>query len=485
MQADVRKDLVGARYALTSDGWSKKAAAHGIPLINFMILPDNGAATFHRIHNAEGEVNDADWIAELHNSVIGEVEDCVKEGHLSGVIMDNTSANRAAMALLELKHPTFVFLGCCSHGLSLVIKHLYKRFAWLQRVYDMCNTVTTSLSSSSILRAEFQRLQLMLYQKKQAMCTAVDTRFGSKHFVMRDVVRSKEALMQLSLTPAWGAAANDKPALKTVHVALTDTDEMQNLWWLCTQAETLVKPVMDAIHLLEADQSLLCHMHRVLSDIEHHFAQFALQHPTLAAGAIPNKNGGDTTLYSTITERCNFIRRPAMLAAHLVDPLNWKRNADKSYVPKHDELNEAQFEELEGFVDKYGVVGEGASELAMFRVMGVEARYEKTVAGLTKLNDEGRVPSSTVRIRIWQNMLANEYPVLAKVAACVMSMPVTACASERNWTQWGHVYVEARSKLGLRRASDLIYIKQNDKIARGKPADMSDLAVLLDTMDEL
>ena len=65
--------------------------------MTLMILPDSGRAVFHRIENAEGQVKDAKWIAHLHTTVIKGVEIFVKDGTLSGIIMDNTAAHRAAM----------------------------------------------------------------------------------------------------------------------------------------------------------------------------------------------------------------------------------------------------------------------------------------------------------------------------------------------------------------------------------------------------
>ena len=84
------------------------------PLVHFMTLPYSGRAVFHRIENAEGQVKDAKWIAHLHSTVIKEVEVFVKDGTLSGLIMDNTAAHRAAMEILASQHPTMVFLVCAA-----------------------------------------------------------------------------------------------------------------------------------------------------------------------------------------------------------------------------------------------------------------------------------------------------------------------------------------------------------------------------------
>ena len=49
-----------------------------------------------------------------------------------------------------------------------------------------------------------------------------------------------------------------------MHAAFIEPNLENILWWLCERAEELLKPVMDAVHLLEADHSLLCRMHTVL-----------------------------------------------------------------------------------------------------------------------------------------------------------------------------------------------------------------------------
>lgn len=54
------------RYPIVSDGWSKRIAIRGSPLINFMICPDNGAAVFWRVQDASGQIKDAAYVVKLH-----------------------------------------------------------------------------------------------------------------------------------------------------------------------------------------------------------------------------------------------------------------------------------------------------------------------------------------------------------------------------------------------------------------------------------
>jgi hypothetical protein len=61
----------------------------------------------------------------------------------------------------------------------------------------------------------------------------------------------------------------------------------------------------------------------------------------------------------------------------------------------------------------------------------------------------------------WQQYAANEFPFMAKAAVRLLSMHVTTCASERNWSIWGKVYTKDRSRLGLSLGEQIVYIRGN------------------------
>ena len=60
-----------------------------------------------------------------------------------------------------------------------------------------------------------------------------------------------------------------------------------NLFEQARLVETLLGPVMDAIHQLEADQPMLPFMHSLLKRIREHFVEFEDDHPDLAHGEKP------------------------------------------------------------------------------------------------------------------------------------------------------------------------------------------------------
>lgn len=52
--------------AMSSDGWKKKAAAQGTPLINLSLLLPDGGSIFWEVVPARGVVKNAEWIRNLH-----------------------------------------------------------------------------------------------------------------------------------------------------------------------------------------------------------------------------------------------------------------------------------------------------------------------------------------------------------------------------------------------------------------------------------
>jgi hypothetical protein len=120
--------LDGTHFAIVMDGWSKRTAAHGKPLINVIICPYDGPAVAWRIVDASEQIKDTAYAVQLHRDLRGEIEAAVPNGHFLGYVMDSTATNRAAMRILQQEDRTNVVVPCVAHALSNVIKHAAKNF---------------------------------------------------------------------------------------------------------------------------------------------------------------------------------------------------------------------------------------------------------------------------------------------------------------------------------------------------------------------
>ena len=213
----------------------------------------------------------------------------------------------------------------------------------------MCNTISKAISNLSHLRTRFHELQIQEMGRVYAVCSNVETRFGCNHLVMRDVVRSKKAVLQLAMSYEWKKARHRNAGMLKVNAALDPLDGKLSLWDTCERIAGLFDPVIDAIHLFESDKAMLSQVHYSISAVAEHAQAFATKYPLLCQGSIPlRKNGIDktatpVTLHASIHKDCMFVYRPAMLAAYVLDPLNWVLRG-KQYMTPLDFLSDDQVE---------------------------------------------------------------------------------------------------------------------------------------------
>lgn len=75
-----------------------------------------------------------------------------------------------------------------------------------------------------------------------------------------------------------------------------------------------------------------------------------------------------------------------------------------------------------------------------------------------ELRYKGEVPSNSLRRTVWEAHMEGQYPLLSQVATRLLSMHATQCSTERNWPKWRAVCRYHRSRLGLEKAAQMIFI---------------------------
>jgi hypothetical protein len=89
----------------------------------------------------------------------------------------------------------------------------------------------------------------------------VPTRFASKHLVLRDVLRSIEAVKALTVTDQWCQLRGE--AVERAHDMLTA--RKHDLYSVGAKVEELLHSEMDAFHRLAEDQTMLLKLHGVIA----------------------------------------------------------------------------------------------------------------------------------------------------------------------------------------------------------------------------
>jgi hypothetical protein len=118
---------------------------------------------------------------------------------------------------------------------------------------------------------------------------------------------------------------------------------------------------------------------------------------------------------------------------------------------------------------------DSASELTSLELCSFPVRYNATIDKLVKRTEvqvRGRTVQKVVthdkRIYFYANTQGEQFPAVTRAVNVLLSMPVTACAAERNWSKWGATFVPNRNALGLQTAQDLIFVQQNDPMTWAK-----------------
>ncbi|KAJ9526767.1 hypothetical protein QJQ45_017481 [Haematococcus lacustris] len=76
------------------------------------------------------------------------------------------------------------------------------------------------------------------------------------------------------------------------------------------------------------------------------------------------------------------------------------------------------------------------------------------------------IPAASQRLTWWQIYAKPQFPALATAALRLLSVHVSTCASERNWSAWGRLFDDPRrSGLDMASAEKLIFIQTNDELA--------------------
>ena len=173
---------------------------------------------------------------------------------------------------------------------------------------------------------------------------------------------------------------------------------------------------------------------------------------------------------------------PDVVAAAVLDPLNWELNALENYIVPMSSLDADDRAQLKEVLERFSKetsprvatakANQAEAELTALQI--IAASYKQTIRSSQELSVkvvEGRDvkvlnASHDTRLGVCVNLIGSKSSLGCHVAAILMRMPVTACASERNWSRWGLLFTPNRNLLGLDQASKLVFIQSNDPMTR-------------------
>ena len=168
-------------------------------------------------------------------------------------------------------------------------------------------------------------------------------------------------------------------AMNKAHDMLAELEG--DLFSLADKVEELLGPVMDAIHILEADQPMLPYFSGLYDNLEEHFMVFSADNPDLATGEVPidkrKKNAAveAITLLESFQQDRKFMWRPVMSAAAVLDPLNWRMGKYHVPVQKYGDTIREELSTVVKAFDSNSDTCSGEAELIALALHIFERKY--------------------------------------------------------------------------------------------------------------
>jgi hypothetical protein len=239
--------------SITMDGWKKRAAEQGAPLVTVNLLSPHGKATFWRMINARGAIKDYAWIVKQCKAVISELRTVAPDTHVIGFVMDSAAANRKAYKAMHEEGklhfpgtdmdvlPPLILLQCASHTLSLLMKDIAKKFSWVRDVYNSAVSVSKALGNNERIFNFYVGACAADNVKPRVVASHCETRFGSQHLVLRSVVNVMPQLRKMCTSDGFEEFARSNETARMLIAIITPSTD-GSFRFTCPIVEELMGP---------------------------------------------------------------------------------------------------------------------------------------------------------------------------------------------------------------------------------------------------
>jgi hypothetical protein len=241
-------------------------------------------------------------------------------------------------------------------------------------------------------------------------------------------------------------------------------------WTQLALAVKYLQPVYEAIGRLEGDHPGLAEVYPIMKELKQHIKDVERDKDT------PTNLRGVAKVFNA---RFDKHIAPSMLAAYFLDPLNAVVVGVGYQLQKLEETAHQLATEEYIFQELGCVVGELDDEGEMDRKAKVKSAAMRELQELTffplpprmaafleaiKARKDEKKPIGDSRAQFWDEEVAKtHFPLVSSVAIPLMVMHASSCAAERNWSIFGNVFGEKRSRLDVERGEKIVFIRQNSK----------------------
>lgn len=420
MEADVSGKLNDAENLhLQCDGWSN---CRNESIINFVVSCPT--PLFVKFLETKDEAHNADYLFKQMEEVMQQYG--VDKFFVA--IGDNAANMQAGLKLLKEKYPHIQPLGCISHLMHLLCGDIIKCTS-AKQIIDTAKHIIKRIKKSHKLSALFVKLQ----KQNDINCALKlpgKTRWGSTLFSLQSLSNNRDIVQMLVV----GAAAQDKfkPSIKK-NILSTE-------FW--NKLNTFIKaltPVTAANIQLEGDDMLVHKVHKIMTEME----QKVVEALNLDSTFRPKDK---QSIIGNLKTRKEQAIKPIHLAASMLFP-----NIRGSDLDANESIEAMEF------------IYETARLMSMdTKVLLTEIADYKGKTGLWKKEFVWNAINEMSPLLWWKTFYGQTN--LAKVAARILSVPISSAATERSNSTFGWIHNKKRNRLVTQRAGKITFVAHNWKL---------------------
>lgn len=452
----LREIIMRDGATIVSDGWDTIDKHH---LINFLLGTCKGFFFEGTIQLSSSDHEDAQLVAGL-------LSQCIERNGALAVVQictDTCSVMKAAWRILRDKYPYITTTCCAAHVLSLELKD----FAKISEIAEILR------KSSCILRLFWgrkrwprNRLRELIashHHRNFGLYRAKPTRFAGRYRELARLLRVKSELQQVVVDPEYarqkfdqkrGADGEDDDELHPgigVEVKRTVLDE--DFWTSMVSVLRISLPIIKLLRLTDGNTPVIGKVYDRMFLIEQKLQRW------VSDGTVP----WASTALEKHRERWEYLHSDMHAAGYALDP---------EFLETVGEIDSATQDGLTRVIEKMclrdvmlstedeharALINETHPEVVK-RIAQAErelSAYQTQAGALsrpaTKQNAKILPPAD------WWALYGKTMPMLCAIAKTVLAQPVSASVAERNWSVYGSIRTERRTRLHHHTADKLVY----------------------------
>ena len=435
-----------ADICLVSDGWSN---INNKPIINYMAVCGDKKFFLESVNTGEQE-HTSDWLAQDMMRVAMDID-----ARITGVVMDNTSANKKAWAKLSSRQNTLLCHGCASHALHLLVKDIFSPTVSVRATSKPGKTVEMPYPFEEIYQFTSECKDLIVHFRlhHKLKCT-----------LARLLKAANAKMLVLPASTRWGSIM---ASFETLIQADTVLKLIVNHQDFVTGTKKLKMKQQQAKDFV-LDPNYLPKLQRcraLLEPIELYIKKF--QDDTVPVSdvyqAFKTLPQAFDELQFLNEEQKNFIKERLQLRFELL--YGHAHGIGNLLDPRYlgDNMSAEEQEEVEDILFQYP---KDDGTLCEHRQKNIFTQYTEWRITALAARTQGRyrykmlIDGNKSILQYWQSN-TGKWPLLCAIGICIFSMCASSAAAERNFLLHSFVHSKRRNRLSHDKILKLMYIQTN------------------------